>query len=90
MGEQALDSTAALVQVRAAAQAFAAGLDGVVLMPPELRAPVALWQQRLQREGQVLDLEAWLLGLLTLTCLAQRASQPGPRAHELPPGARPE
>lgn len=86
MGEHALDPAAALVQVRAAAQAFAAGRDGIALMPPELRAPTALWQQRLQREGQVLDHEAWLLGLLTLTCLAQRASGPTPLAPEPPSG----
>lgn len=74
MGE--LDPTAALEQVRAAAQAFAAGRDGLALLPPELRAPVALWQQRLQSAGEVLDHEAWLLGLLTLTRLAQRDALP--------------
>ena len=74
MGELAPDPTGALAQVRAAAQAFAAGRDGIHLVPAELRAPVALWQQRLHAAGEVLDLEGWLLGLLTLTCLSQRNS----------------
>lgn len=82
MGELAPDPTAALVQVRAAARVFAAGGDGIVLLPSELRAAAALWLGRLQREGQVLDFEAWLLGLLTLTCLSQRASWPRPSSAE--------
>jgi hypothetical protein len=83
VGEPGLDP-AVLVQVRAAAHAFAAGLDGIALMPPELRAPVAAWQQQLRSAGEVLDLEAWLLGLLTLTCLSQRVSLPRPVPAALP------
>ena len=74
MGELAPDPTGALAQDRAAAQAFAAGRDGIALIPPGLRAPVVLWQQRLQSAGEALDHEGWLLGLLTLTCLLPRDS----------------
>lgn len=90
MGELSLDPTAALVQVRAAAQVYAAGGDGSALLPLELRAATVLWQQRLQRAGQQLDLEAWLLGLLTLTRLSQRVSCPIPPSSEPSCGAEPE
>jgi hypothetical protein len=77
VGDQAPDPTPALVhQLRLAARSFAAGLDGLSLLPAELRAPVVLWRERLQSAGEVLDSEAWALGLLTLVRVVQRESLP--------------
>jgi hypothetical protein len=72
VAEQAPDRARMIAQVRAAAHAFAAGRDGTALAPPEIRARVGAWQQRLRSGGEQLDLEGWLLGLLTLACLSQR------------------
>jgi hypothetical protein len=71
VGEPAQDHARFVAQVRAAAAAFAAGRDGSLLVPAELRASVRLWQQRLLSSGEPLDLEGWSLGLLTLACLSQ-------------------
>jgi hypothetical protein len=72
VGEPARDHARIVAQARAAAYAFVAGRDGSLLAPPEIRDAVAVWQQRLQGRGEQLDLEGWLLGLLTLACLTSR------------------
>jgi hypothetical protein len=71
VGEPMPDQARIVAQARAAAHAFAAGRDGTSLAPPEIREAVAVWQQRLHSAGEQLDLEGWLLGLLTLACLHQ-------------------
>jgi hypothetical protein len=66
------DQACIIAQARAAAHAFAAGRDGTSLAPPEIRAALTVWRERLQGAGEQLDLEGWLLGLLTLACLHHR------------------
>jgi hypothetical protein len=83
VGEPMPDQARIVAQARAAAHAFAAGRDGSSLAPPEIRAAIALWQERLHSAGEQLDLEGWLLGLLTLACLYQRDPQV-PRPSVLP------
>jgi len=72
VGEPMPDRARIVAQARAAAHAFAAGRDGTSLAPPEIREALAIWQERLHSAGEQLDLEGWLLGLLTLACLHQR------------------
>ena len=72
VGDSAPDHARIVAQVRAAAHAFAAGRDGTSLAPPEIGPSVAEWRQSLLRFGEPLELEGWLLGLLTLACLSQR------------------
>jgi hypothetical protein len=74
VGEPARDHARSVAQARAAAHAFAAGRDGGLLLPPEMRARVEVWRQRLLSTGERLDLEGWLLGLLALACLFERES----------------
>jgi hypothetical protein len=72
VGEPMPEQARIVAQVRAAAHAFAAGRDGTSLAPAEIREALAVWRECLHRAGEQLDLEGWLLGLLTLTCLHQR------------------
>jgi hypothetical protein len=78
VGEPALDYARIAAQARSAAHAFCVGLDGTELVPVEIRDQVRQWRQRLERRGEQLDLEGWLLGLLTLACISRSdLSAPG-------------
>jgi len=78
VGEPARDYARIAAQARSAAHAFCAGLDGTELVPAEIRDQVRQWRERLQRCGEPLDLEGWLLGLLTLACISRSdVSAPG-------------
>jgi hypothetical protein len=78
VGEPARDHARIAAQARSAAHAFAVGRDGTDLAPPEIRDQVLEWREQLQRRGEQLDLEGWLLGLLTLACISHSdLSTPG-------------
>jgi hypothetical protein len=72
VAEPDADRARILAQAQNAARAFAAGNDGTGLAPAEIQADVTVWRERLQHNGQSLDHERWLIGLLTLSCLARR------------------
>jgi len=67
-----------MAELSRAAEEFAAGGDGTPMVPSEMRSNVERWNRELSRRGLTLDRERWLLGLLTLACLARspRAKSP--------------
>jgi hypothetical protein len=66
-------------QARRAASELARGGGGTALAPPEIAAQVAALEARLDACNRTLDEEGWLIGLLTLACLAQERGSATPR-----------
>jgi hypothetical protein len=66
-------------QARQAASELAKGRGGTALAPPEIVAQVAALEARLDACNRRLDEEGWLIGLLTLACLAQETGPAAPR-----------
>jgi hypothetical protein len=74
VAEPVADRLRVLEQARRAAAEFASGRDGTLLAPPEIVDELGAWVGQLERKHRKLDEEGWLIGLLTLVCLARQQS----------------
>jgi hypothetical protein len=66
-------------QARRAASELARGRSGTELAPPEILTQVVALEARLDACNRRLDEEGWLIGLLTLACLAEETGSANPR-----------
>ncbi len=73
MAEPENDRLRQLEQARRAAAEFARGRDGTRLAPPEIVDELGAWTRELETQHRNLDEEGWLIGLLTLVCLARQS-----------------
>ena len=77
MAEPQKDRLRVLEQARQAAAEFACGRDGTRLAPPEIAGELGAWARELETKHRNLDEEEWLIGLLTLVCLARHRCAAG-------------